>query len=64
MISQTMYYLYPLLLCTLPVHAIFAQNMKEVESKNYVDSLLIVCAITIAGILELTNLCTTCFWLS
>lgn len=56
MTSQTIYYLYPLLLCTLPVHAIFAQNMKEVESKNYVHSLLIVCAITIAGIFGVNKL--------
>lgn len=43
------YYLYPLLLCTIPVHAVFVQNLGEVETKHYLESLLIISAIVIMG---------------
>ena len=43
------YYLYPLLLCTIPVHAIFAQNLREVETKHYIETLLIIGIIVVSG---------------
>ena len=43
------YYLYPLLLCTIPVHAIFLQNLREIETKYYIKTLLIITIAAITG---------------
>ena len=47
------YYMYPILLCTIPVHAIFAQNLTEVETKHYFESLAIISLIVVSGCLGL-----------
>ena len=44
-----MYYLFPFILCTLPVHCIFAQNIGEVSLRKYFEVLLLVILIVIAG---------------
>ena len=49
------YYLYPLLLCTIPVHAIFAQNLREVETRHYIETLLIIGIIVVSGCAGINN---------
>ena len=47
------YYLYPFLLCLIPVHALFGQNIGEIAPKHYFQALGTVCLIVFAGCLGL-----------
>ncbi len=37
------YYLYPFLLCLIPVHALFGQNIGEISLKNYFQTIAYFC---------------------
>ncbi len=41
--------LFPLILCTLPIHSIFAQNSTEISLKDYILTLLLFCLFIIGG---------------
>ncbi len=43
------YYLYPFLLCLIPVHALFGQNIGEISPKHYFQALGLIGLIIFAG---------------
>ncbi len=53
-----MYKLFPLILCLIPVHSFYAQNIGEISFKSYIDaiiklSLLIICGVYVFNLLTL-----------
>ena len=48
-----LYFFYPLLLCLIPLHTLFAQNIGEISLKSYLQALCIVGFLVVAGCLGL-----------
>lgn len=44
------YILYPILLCCLPVHCLYAQNLHELSVKDYLMAIAFIACLTIGGV--------------
>ena len=45
-----MYKLFPLVLCLIPVHSFYAQNIGEISFKNYIDAIIKLSLLIIGGV--------------
>lgn len=45
-----MYNLFPLILCLIPVHSFYAQNIGEISFKNYIDAIIKLLLLIIGGV--------------